>query len=132
MPKDYRYIAFTTGASLRDYDAAQEECEGVGSGLAIIRNQSDWDALQTTVKQSRITVMLEDFHFSKMWISGRKRSSNWRWYTDEIFGEDWPFWAQNQPNVDGEACARIRTSPDSWMSVADAACAAMTNSFICE
>ena len=113
FPRVNRYIAVESG-SVTDsytYDQAQTECEKIGSGLAIMRNQSDYNALISTVDRSGI--LLNAFSGDvetdgKVWISGRKSSGSWKWYTGEVIPTPW-FWTPGQPDATFDACARLRT-----------------------
>ena len=91
------------------YGQGQAECEKIGTGLAIIRNQSDYNALMSTVLKSGILLDKRQNNNEiddKIWISGRKSSGSWKWYTGEVIPTPW-FWLPGEPNYGG--CARLRT-----------------------
>jgi len=94
-----------------NYYQAQAECEKIGSGLAIIRNQSDYNALMSTVNRSGILLNAYSGDTEidgKVWISGRNSSGSWKWYTGEAIPTPW-FWTPGQPNDPYDSCARLRT-----------------------
>jgi len=64
-----------------NYDQGQAECEKIGTGLAIIRNQSDYNALMSTINKSGILLSKK---VTVIWISGRKSLGSWKWYTGEV------------------------------------------------
>jgi len=107
FPKVSRYIAVRVGnLELISYDQAQLVCENVGSGLATIRNQSDFDALYDIANKSghRLFQEPDDRAF---WISGQRTTGTWRWYTAEVIPSPW-FWYTGQPDHPSDpACARV-------------------------
>ena len=135
FPRVNRYIAVESG-SVTDsfnYDQAQTECEKIGSGLAIMRNQSDYNALISTVNKSGILlnaysgVVERD---GKVWISGRKSSGSWKWYTREIIPTPW-FWTPGQPDATFDACARLRTVTSPF-EINDSFCTSYFHKLACE
>ena len=94
-----------------NYDQGQVECEKFGTGLAIIRNQSDYNALMSTINKSGILLnkptQIEVID-NKIWISGRRSAGLWEWYTGEVIPTPW-FWSPGQPDDTFDGCARIYT-----------------------
>jgi len=107
FPKVSRYIAVRVGnLELISYDQAQLVCENVGSGLATIRNQSDFDALYGVANKSGHRLFQEPVDRA-FWISGQKTTGTWRWYTGEVIPSPW-FWYPVQPDpLRDPACARV-------------------------
>ena len=110
-----RYIAVEKGTQSLDrfgftYDEAQVECEKIGSGLAIVRNQSDYDILINTINMSGMVLHMPTsdsyYLYTRAWISGMKSTGEWQWYTGEPIPEAW-FWAPGENDQVGTACARV-------------------------
>ena len=117
FPKVSRYIAVKIGSlQIIPYDQAQSVCEHVGSGLATIRNQFDFDALYQVANKSglRLYKELEDRAF---WISGKRTTGTWRWYTGEVIPNPW-FWYPGQPDHSGDpACIRVNVQSGALMII---------------
>ena len=92
-----------------NYDQGQTECEKIGTGLAIIRNESDYNALVSTINRSGILLSRPKWNENdfKIWVSGRKSSGTWTWYTGEVIPTPW-LWSSESPRVGAsEGCARL-------------------------
>jgi len=119
------------------YDEAQQECTKVGSGLAIVRNQSDLDLVRALTTTSRIDLQTQTLHYAFVWISGRKDDDVWQWYTGEEIPLEWPFWGTNEPWTEENKhnrCFRMKTgiNKSDWLDIRAGSCDHVSNSFICE
>jgi len=111
FPRTSRYIAVASGSNTGlVYSEAQFECEKIGSGLAIVRNQSDHDSLINIINTSGFLQNMPPsdvlFLYTRVWISGKKTNGQWRWYTGEPIPNPW-FWAPGENDEIGTACARV-------------------------
>jgi len=111
FPRTSRYIAVASGSDTGlTYDEAQLECEKIGSGLAIVRNQSDHDSLIKSINTSGLLQNMppseDPYLYKRVWISGKKTNGQWRWYTGELIPTPW-FWAPGENDQSGTACARV-------------------------
>jgi len=93
-----------------NYNEAQLECEKIGSGLAVVQNQSDHNSLINTVYTSGILLNIPPssnaYLYTRVWIGGKKTDGQWRWYTGEPIPSTW-FWAPGENDNVGTACARV-------------------------
>jgi len=110
-PRTLRYIAVQGGLANQtfNYDEARLECAKIGTDLAIIRNDTDFNILMNTVQRSGM--FIPDFGAQKerMWISGRRTDEVWRWHTGEEIPDPW-LWDTGFPTDNN--CARINTEKD--------------------
>jgi len=131
-----RYIAVEKSAvsSGYTYDEAQTECEKIGSGLAIVRNQSDHDSLINTINTSGLLQNMPTldypFLYTRVWISGMKTTDQWQWYTGEPIPEAW-FWAPGENDRVGTACARVAIYVNPF-EIRDSVCDDAYIKMICE
>ena len=118
--------------SILTYDKAQVECEKIGSGLAIVRNQSDYDSLINTINTSDMLLYIPsgDYVYTRAWISGMKTTGEWQWYTGEPIPEAW-FWAPGKHNRVGTACARVIIDVNPF-EIHASQCYSNINKMICE
>ena len=114
------------------YDKAQQECEKIESGLAIVRNQSDYDSFINTISTSDMLLDIPsgDYVYERAWISGKKTTDQWQWYTGEPIPEAW-FWAPGENDRVGTACARVMIDVNPF-EVRDSSCDSNINKMICE
>ena len=129
-----RYIAVEKGTQSLDrfcftYDEGQVECEKIGSGLAIVRNQSDYDSLINTINTSDMLLHML-YVYTRAWISGMKTTDQWQWYTGEPIPEAW-FWAPGENNHVGTACARVIIDVNPF-EIRDSWCDSDIQKIICE
>jgi len=110
FPRVNRYIAVERGSVNQsfNYDQGQAECVKIGTGLAIIRNQTDYNALMSTINKSGILLNRpsKTENDLKIWVSGRKLSKLWTWYTGEVIPTPW-FWNPEHPGTALYGCARL-------------------------
>ena len=137
FPRTSRYIAVASGSDTGlTYDEAQLECEKIGSGLAIVKNQSDHDSLINTINTSGILqnmlILAWPYQslYTRVWISGKKTNGQWRWYTGEAIPNPW-FWAQGENDYVGTACARVSIDLSPFL-FRDSACVDRMIKLLCE
>jgi len=137
FPKSGRYIAMGSVNKNVTYGEAQQECTKVGSGLAIVRNQSDLDLVRALTTTSRIHLLTKDLRFAFVWISGRGVDGVWQWYTGEEMPKEWPLWGSNEPSTDnliGDSCIRMKSDirMNGFLQIRAGSCGHLSNSFLCE
>ncbi|WAR22395.1 hypothetical protein MAR_016369 [Mya arenaria] len=129
-PSQSRYLVVYSGSSKKSWDEALGFCQQLGSGLATLRNEQDFDAMVVAVNKSRVNEETIDFR-QKAWLGGKKDVDVWKWYTGEIIENIWPFWANGQPDYSGESCMRIAFKDDDWMNIYYYTCRNLC-AFFCE
>ena len=129
MPRVRRYVGMFS-KNVLTYDKAQQECEKIGSGLAIVRNQSDYDSLINTINTSDMLLDIPsgDYVYERAWISGKKTTD--QWYTGEPIPEAW-FWAPGENDQVGTACARVMIDVNPF-EIRDSSCDSNIIKMICE
>jgi len=135
FPRTSRCIAVARGSNTGlNYNEAQLECERIGSGLAIVRNQSDHDSLINIINTSGLLQNVppsdEPYMYTRVWISGKKTNGQWRWYTGEPIPNQW-FWAPGENDEVGTACARVVINVNTF-PVRDITCPDKFIKMICE
>jgi len=137
FPRTSRYIAVASGSDTGlTYDEAQLECEKIGSGLAIVRNQSDHDSLINTINTSGLLQNMlipkwpYESLYTRVWISGKKTTGPWQWYTGETIPNPW-FWAPGENDYVGTACARVVIELNPFL-LRDSDCGDIMIKLLCE
>ena len=98
-----------------------------------MRNQSDYNALISTFNRSGILLNAYTGDVEtdgKVWISGRKSSESWKWYTGEVI-PTLRFWNPGQPDKTYDACARLRTVTSPF-EINDESCDSNYSKLACE
>jgi len=131
FPRTSRYIAVASGSDTGlTYDEAQLECEKIGSGLAIVRNQSDHDSLINIINTSGLLQNMLVYTNLRVWIGGKKTTGPWQWYTGELIPDTW-LWAPGENDHVGTACARVTIDMNPFL-IRDNICEDMFLKMICK
>ena len=112
-----------------NYDQAIAECQKIGSGLATIKNASDYDAFITIIQNSGLLLPEFPSLLERIWISGKKEDGIWRWHDGEAIPEPW-YWHTNQPGFDG-GCARVNTE-NNGIRIKNFECSPLFYQMLCE
>ena len=132
VPRHYRYVAVTGGQKHWTNDEARTECSRISSGLAIVRNQSDLEALHETMVKSNVQnhVYKSGKRNYELWLDGRFTLGQWRWSTGEEFSDEWFDVFLDQPDdvCHFTSCIII----DVWLRIKCKLCSIVNANFICE
>ena len=114
-----RYQAVYVDMNQTSYDHAQSICENFGSGLATVKDQLDFETLNTTLKAINAHEYCSDRVFLGATSPG---NSVWSWRTGESILNNWTYWGGNDPDLITAACMRMLLLSSNWMEMRDHSC----------